>query len=138
MLAIRRVTLQPELRSATRHPPVDTAVHQRGARGRTGQSAPRIAAISAIFIAMLSTAWLIGREFLTPKTSDPAERYRGTVQLAPDHQGRCEQFELDNRTGFMWPKGATPCGDITTALAPPRSTGPVERLNGIADHFKGR
>jgi hypothetical protein len=86
---------------------------------------------------MLSTAWLIGRGFLVRETSDPAERYRGLVWLAPDSEGRCEQFELDNRTGYMLPKGATPCAGVTTALTP-RQAGPLGRLNGIADHFKGR
>jgi hypothetical protein len=111
--------------------------HNRGDRGRTGQSASHVLVVSAILLAILGTGWLVGRQFLAPGTSDPAERYRGLVQLAPDHEGRCALFELDNRTGFMLPKGDTPCGDITTAV-PSGSSGSFDRLNGIANHFKGR
>ena len=117
---------------------MNAIVHKRGAQGRTGQSASRIAVTSAIFFALLSTAWLISRELIAPNVPDPAERYRGLVQLAPDHDGRCARFELDNRTGFMWPKGDAPCGDTTTALPPRSGEGTMGRLNGIADHFKGR
>jgi hypothetical protein len=117
---------------------MNAIAHKRGTQGRTGQSASRIALISACFLAVLSTAWLIGRELVAPSTPVPADRYRGLVQLAPDHEGRCARFELDNRTGFMWPKGDTPCGDITTALPQRSADGPMGRLNGIADHFKGR
>jgi hypothetical protein len=111
---------------------------ERGASGRTGQSASRIAAISAIFLAMLSTAWLIGQRIFAPDAPVPADRYKGMVQLAPDHEGRCAQFELDNRTGYLWPKGAPPCGDITTAMPARSDDGPLGRLNGISGHFKGR
>jgi hypothetical protein len=120
--------------------------HRRGVGAKTGQSAPRIVFLSAIFIAVLSTAWVVGHDLLAPDTS--VDRYHGMVRLAPDRQGQCEQFELDNKTGLMQPKGATPCGyDITTAV-PARSTGPgpgpgsgsgpMGRLNGISDHFKAR
>ena len=115
-----------------------TIVRERGASGRTGQSVSRIAAISAIFVAVLSTAWLIGQQILAPGAPAPADRYKGLVQLAPDHDGRCAQFELDNRTGYLWPKGATPCGDITTALPVRSNEGPLGRLNGISGHFKGQ
>jgi hypothetical protein len=114
-----------------------TIVHKRGAHGRTGQSASHVVLISAILLAILGTALLVGRQLVVYSTPAPAERYRGLVQLAPDHDGRCALFELDNRTGFMWPKGDTPCGDITTAL-PSRSGGSIQRLNGIAEHFRGR
>ncbi len=116
---------------------MNMTVHNRGARRRAGQSASRISLVCAVFLAVLGTAWLIGRQLISPSAAIPEERYRGLVQLAPDHEGLCAQFELDNRTGYLWPKGATPCGDITTAL-PPRSSGPLGRLNAIADHFKGR
>jgi hypothetical protein len=115
---------------------------QRGIEAKTGQSALRIVFLSAIFVAVLSTAWLVGRELLAPDSE--VDRYRGMVRLAPDRQGQCEQFELDNRTGLIQPKGATPCGyDITTAV-PARAAGSTSesgtmgRLNGISDHFKGR
>jgi len=87
---------------------------------------------------VLSTASLVGRDLLAPDARD--EHYRGLVRLAPDHQRQCKQFELDNKTGLMWPKGATPCGyDITTPV-PARSEGfgSMGRLNGISDHFKSR
>jgi hypothetical protein len=115
-----------------------TIVQKRGAQGRTGQSASRIILISALFVATLSTALLVGRELLAPSAPAPADRYKGVVQLAPDHDGRCARFELDNRTGYMWPKGDAPCGDIATALPAGSGDGTLGRLNGIADHFKGR
>jgi hypothetical protein len=114
---------------------------RRGIEANTGQSAPRIILLSAIFIAVLSTAWVVGRDLLAPDTS--VDRYRGMVRLAPDRQGQCEQFELDNRTGLIQPKGAIPCGyDITTSVparsAGSASSGTMGRLNGISDHFKPR
>jgi hypothetical protein len=115
---------------------LETSVDKRGDRARTGQSTSRIVLICAIFVAVLSSAWLIGREFIVPSTLDSADKYRrGVVQL------RCEEFELDNETGEMRPKGvAAQCDDIRTAL-PSRSgggAGPVGRLNGISEHFKPR
>jgi hypothetical protein len=80
---------------------------------------------------------LVGRQLVAPKPPDPAEKYRGLVQLAPDHDGRCARFELDNRTGYLWPKGDTPCGDMTTALPTP-SNGSLDRFHSIAEHFRGR
>ena len=114
------------------------SLHRRGVQAKTGQSVPRIVAISAIFLAVLSTAWVVSRNFIGPHNA--VDRYRGFVRLAPDREGQCEQFELDNKTGLMWPKGSTPCGhDITTAV-PARSeaSGSMGRLNGISDHFKSR
>jgi hypothetical protein len=117
---------------------MNTIVHKRGAQGRAGQSATRIVLISAIFLATLSTAWLVGRGLFAPSAPVPADIYVGQVQLAPDQEGRCARFELDNRTGFMWPKGDARCGEVTTAVPARSSDGPMGRLNGIADHFKGR
>jgi hypothetical protein len=117
---------------------LNLSFHRRGVEAKTGQSAPRIVFLSAVFIAVLSTAWMVGRDLLAPDGG--ADRYRGMVRLSPDRQGQCEQFELDNRTGLMQPKGATPCDfDITTAV-PARSagSGSMGRLNGISDHFKAR
>jgi hypothetical protein len=114
---------------------LETGADKRGDQGRTGQSTSRIVLICAIFVAVLSSAWLIGREFIVPSTLDSDKYRRGVVQL------RCEKFELDNETGLMRPKGvATQCDDIRTAL-PSRSgggAGPVGRLNGISEHFKPR
>jgi hypothetical protein len=112
-------------------------VHKRIARGSTGQSASQVLLISGILLAILSTAWLVGRQLVASGTPAPADRYRGVVQLAPDREGRCAMFELDNRTGYMWPKGDAPCGDITAAV-PFRSGGSLDRLKGIAEHFKAR
>ena len=117
-------------------------LQRQGIESKTGQSRSRIALLSAIFIAVLSTAWLVGRDLVAPEAT--VDRYRGMVRLAPDRQGQCEQFELDNKTGLMQPKGAIPCGyDITIAVpdrpaGPGPTSGPMGRLNGISDHFKGR
>lgn len=116
---------------------LNLSFQRHGIEPKAGQSVPRIIFLSAIFIGLLGTAWLIGRDFLAPDIG--ADRYRGMVRLAPDRQGQCEQFELDNKTGLMQPKGATACGyDITTTAVPPRPAGPgsMGRLNGIAEHFK--
>ena len=117
---------------------MNATLHRRGTQGKTGQSAPRIIFLSGVFVAVLSTAWMVGRDLLAPPST--VDRYRGLVRLAPDHEGQCAQFELDNKTGLMWPKGATPCGhDITTSV-PARSegSGSMGRLNGISDHFQPR
>jgi hypothetical protein len=128
----------------TGHANLNPSFHRPGIESKTGQSAPRIIFLSVIFFAVLSTAWLVGRDLLAPDTG--VDHYRGMVRLAPDRQGQCEQFELDNRTGLIQPKGATPCGyDITTSV-PARSAGPgsgsasgtMGRLNGISEHFKPR
>jgi len=120
---------------------LNLSFHRPGIEAKTGQSAPRIIFLSVIFLAVLSTAWMVGRDLLAPDTA--GDRYRGMVRLAPDRQGQCEQFELDNRTGLIQPKGATPCGyDITTAV-PARTggsapVGSMNRLHGISEHFKAR
>ena len=112
----------------------------RDIQAKTGQSGPRIMLLSAIFVAVLGTGWWVGRDLLAPSTG--GDRYRGLVRLAPDREGQCEQFDLDNKTGLMHPKGATPCGyDITTSVrGPGRSdaSGSMGRLQGISDHFKSR
>jgi hypothetical protein len=104
-----------------------------------GQSASRVLLISATFVAVLVVAWLIGRNLVTPMTIDPAEKYRGVIQLPPTERGGCEQFELDNRSGMMKSKGFTECSDIAPTQ-PSQSYGPgsLGRLSGIADHFKSR
>jgi hypothetical protein len=116
------------------------SLHRRAIEAKTGQSAPRIILLSVIFTAVLSTALLVGRDLLAPDGG--VDRYRGLVRLAPDREGQCEQFELDNRTGLIQPKAAIPCGyDITTSV-PTRSagseSGTMGRLNGISDHFRSR
>ncbi len=119
-----------------------TSFRERRAQGGTGQSASRVLAISALFVGVLATAWLAGRDYVMPRAPVPAGIYKGRVQLAPDALGRCEQFEYDNKAGWMTPKGSAPCDDITTALLPPRSagpsSGPMGRLDGIRGYFKSR
>jgi hypothetical protein len=116
---------------------MSTSLDERHPRARVGQSAPRVVAVSAMFVAVLVTAWLVGRDFLWPGTRVPADIYRGVVQLPPNEQGRCERFEYDNRTGWMWPKGVAPCDDVTAALPSRSSLGSRGRMIGISDHFKG-
>ena len=109
-----------------------------GAPGRRSQSAFRVLFVSAVFVMLLVTASLIGRDFVEPDAPDttaPAERYRGVVQLAPNEQGRCERLEFDNATGSMRPKGSIGCDDMTATL-PSRSVGSLGRLNGISEYFK--
>jgi hypothetical protein len=115
-----------------------TIVHKHAAQGRAGQSVSHALLISGILLAILSTAFLVGRQIVAPNAPSSSERYRGLVQLAPDHEGRCALFELDNRTGYMWPKGETPCGDITTTLQSRGGGRSLDRLNSIAEHFRGR
>ena len=110
-------------------------MHKSGTHGTIGQSVPRVGFVSAIIVAVLSTAWFVGRETIFPRTPDLAERYRGLVMF--EREGQCERFELDNRTGFLWPKGVEPCNGVVSAL-PPESSGPRDRLHGIIDHFKSR
>ena len=115
-----------------------TIVHKRAAQGRAGQSVSHVLLMSGILLAILSTAFLVGRQLVASSAPAPAERYRGLVQLAPDHEGKCALFELDNRTGFMWPKGDASCGDVTTAPPARGGGGSLDRLNSIAEHFRGR
>jgi len=114
---------------------LSTSLHKSGIHGTVGQSIPRVVFVCAMIAAVLSTAWFVGRETIFRRPPDLAERYRGLVMMARD--GQCERFELDNQTGFMWPKGVEPC-DATATVLPPESSGPRDRLHGIIDHFKSR
>ncbi len=114
-----------------------TGPHQRSAHARTGQSASRVVVVSAVFVAVLATAWVIGRDFVVSGTPVSSDMYRGLVQLAPDEQGRCDQFEYNNKTGWIRPKGSMRCNEMTTAL-PSRSSDSLRRLYGISDYFKSR
>jgi hypothetical protein len=117
---------------------VSPSVRRRG-KAKSAQSARRIIFLTSIFVAVLSSAWVVGRDLLTPKAG--GEQYQGMVRLAPDREGRCEQFELDNRTGLIQPRDAIPCGyDVTRAEStrPASGSGSLGRLNGISDHFRSR
>lgn len=104
----------------------------------TGQSAPRVLIIVSLFVLLFATEWLItSRNFFAPSAPEPADRYIGLVQLAPDQQGRCEQLELDNKAGLLRTKGFARCDDIVSSVEPSNG-GPLGRLNGIVEHFKSR
>ncbi len=53
--------------------------------------------VIAALVAVISTAGLVGRKFVSA-TPEDVDQYRGTLRLAPDGPGWCEQFEYDNRT----------------------------------------
>jgi hypothetical protein len=109
---------------------LNTTVHVRGDVGRTGPSVSRILVIFGIFIAVLSSAWLIGSALVVSSRPVPVDKIRAVVQLAPDELGRCEHFEWDNESGLMSPKGAMQCAYIRPS--------PVRQLNGIKHHFESR
>ena len=115
---------------------MDVAFQKPGARRRRSQSAFRIIFISAVFVILLVSASLIGRDFaVAPDAPKPTERYRGLVQLAPNERGLCDQLEFDNTTGSIRPKGTIGCDDRTATL-PGRPGGSLGRLNGISQYFK--
>ncbi len=115
---------------------------KHGTRASTGQSASRILVAMSLLIAVFASPWLFTRDLSRPKApasrlaSAPAERYRGVVQLAPNEQGRCEQFELDNKAGMVRAKGIARCSEITSAKEP--LVGTMNRVNSITESFKSR
>ena len=118
---------------------MNTSLGQRHPRARIGQSARRGLVVSAIFVAGLATASLIGRDFIVSRMRVTADIYRGVVQLAPDDQGRCRRFDYDNRTGWMWPQEPMACDEMTAAAPSPRSalsSGSRGRMFGISEHFR--
>ena len=104
-------------------------------RGRVG---PRVLATVSLLALTLATAWFARSQFATPVAPPavapvaaiPAERYLGVVQLAPDAQGRCEQFEIDNRAGVLRSKGQVRCDDITATTRAGASRGPLQNVGG--------
>lgn len=109
-----------------------TRIIKRGVRPSSGQSIFRVGLLFTMFVGGIAAASMIGRNFaVVPDAPAPADRYSGVVQLAPDHHGRCQQFEFDNRIGSMRPKLSTSCNDMATPA--PGSRG---RLNSISDYFK--
>jgi hypothetical protein len=113
-----------------------TAVRNWNARARTGQSASRVLFVTAIFVALLVSAAMLGYKLVTPEKPIPREPYRGVVQLAPDEQGRCQRFDFDNRTGKMRRQADTWCSDETPASSDTTaSSGP---FRGVSDYFRSR
>ncbi len=98
---------------------------------KRGQSTPRIVVSVSLFLAVLGAGWLIGRQLMLSSTPIP----RGVVRL------NCEQFELDNETGALRPRGvAAQCDDIRT-MPPPGpggGAGPIGRIHSIGEQFKSR
>ncbi len=115
---------------------MNATVHRHHPKSGTGQSAARVLFIVVLFVLLFATEWLItGSNFFVPSAPEPVDRYIGIVQLAPDQQGRCEQFELDNKAGWLRAKGYARCDDIVSSVDKPTG-GPLGRLNGIVEHFK--
>ena len=126
-----------------------TRIVKRGGRTSGGQAIFRAVLLSTIFVGGIAAASMIGHKLIVrPNTTSPApvDAYNGVVQLAPDNQGKCQQFEFDNHDGSMRPKLSASCNDIN---APPTSsvvrmngisaaplTGSIGRINGISDYFK--
>jgi hypothetical protein len=108
-----------------------------GGQARTGQSIFRILLVVAMFMAVFTTALILGREVITPSAPPSPDVYRGAVQLAPNKKGLCDKFELANQTGTMRWKGSERCSEVTTAV-PGQASGSVERLNAISEHFRSR
>ena len=112
----------------------------------TQRLAPRVAATVSLLALTLATAWFARTQFFTPPVAPaiapasspvaaaPREKYLGLVQLAPDDQGRCEQFEIDNRAGVLRSKGAVRCNDITAATGSAPARGGA--LQGVGGYFK--
>ena len=140
-----------------------TSLQRHRTQAGTRQSAFRIFVVALWSVLMVASGLLISRNFFqrsgSIRTSIPADSYLGVIQLAPDQHGRCEQFELDNKSAVLKAKGSAPCLDITAtvsrpnsgpSVAPPASgpsgsppnSGPlggsIGRMNGIGNHFKTR
>ncbi len=118
---------------------MSTSLERRPVSTRAGQSTARVVLVSTMFGAVLATAWLFGRDLIGANARVPADIYHGTVQLAPDEQGRCDRFDYDNKTGWMTPKESIACDDMASIL-PSRASrsGSLGRLNGMSNFFRPR
>lgn len=121
---------------------MDIDLYQRHADKKAEQSAPRVLLVVSLLVLVLASGWLAGRHVIAPREpAVPGDRYLGSVQLAPDQQGLCEQFELDNRVGMLRPKGAARCSDVTASTpssatdAAPTGAG---RIRSISEYFKSK
>lgn len=110
---------------------------RRARRPRRPQSLLRIVGIVAFFVVLLASEWLLTHDHVFHPVSLPTELSfeGGSIQLAPDSQGRCAQLRLDNRSGSITPNGIVRCDDVMTAPPPP-ATEAHRRLHGIRRHFK--
>jgi hypothetical protein len=93
-----------------------------------------------IFISIIAGGLVIGRTMIKPYMQHAAvasgHEYLGTIQLGPDHLGRCENYELDNKHKEIRSLGSRPCG--MAWIDPVLSEGSIGRMNGIARFFKTR
>jgi hypothetical protein len=123
------------------------ARHRRRYRpAETGGVAPRVFATVSLLALMLASAWFARSQILAPVivpatapaaapvATIPAEFYLGLVQLAPDHDGRCERFEIDNRAAVLRWKGSFRCNDITATTT--RRAAPGGALQGVGGYFR--
>ncbi len=82
----------------------------------------RVAIVVGLLTALLASGWLIGPRLIWSYSPAPPERYSGIV-ITPSLRGDCEQFEFDNKSAALRPKGAMPCIDV--ALPAKRSPSDV-------------
>ena len=106
------------------------------------QSTHHGALATLCFLIVLGAGWMIGPALRSSPRSESApsseSRYKGVVQLTPDHRNRCEEFELDNRSVTLTPKGMQECRQSSETNIAPQTGGSIGRVNGIASHFKSR
>lgn len=107
--------------------------------------------IVALLGVTLASGWLAVRQIAGRDNVAP-DRYVGTVQFAPDRQGRCAQYDLDNRATPLTLKGPGQCSDLPVAArgggtatsddgaaadaAARRASEGLGRLQSIKDHFR--
>jgi len=120
-------------------------LRKRNLPGHTNQFVQVMVVTVSLFVLTLATAWFVRApdvptavaRIAAPAATGPAEKYLGTVQLAPDQEGRCEQFEIDNRAGVLKSKGPAKCNDVTAATT--TTTGrrvPGGALQGVGGYFR--
>lgn len=94
----------------------------------------------AIFFSIVAIGLVVGRTIGAPASQQSASNsgsdYLGTIQLARNHDGRCEQYEFSNNYRGMRALGAQPCD--MSQFVPDHSDGSIGRVNGIARFFKTR
>lgn len=129
-----------------------TNLPMRKARPAAGQTQNRIIAVVAGFCVLLACGWLIGRGMPRTYAMQTTERPVGTLQTARDKMGRCENFEVDNRTVALRSRGYQPCSEIVAATSRPNPRAgefdtppeagtmeiPTGRVNSISGYFKTR
>ncbi len=98
------------------------------------QSVFRISVIVVLFTTLIAVEWLFTHEHEDRTVAVPRD-YSGLIRLAPDQEGRCQQFQMDNMSGLLTPIGTARCDGRPKT---PDPVGPRERLNAISDYFKSR